>query len=92
MSNPEKRDFKKFVIMHILLLLCLTAANVFIQLFYFEESFLALFRAFLVLFVIFASKNSTILSAFIPLFSYKSQPTTPFTEIANIPVYFLNTS
>ena len=38
------------------------------------------------------SKNSINLSVFIPLFSYKSQPSTPFTEIANIPVYFLNTS
>ena len=32
------------------------------------------------------------ISAFIPLFSYKSHPTTPSIEIANIPVYFLNTS
>jgi hypothetical protein len=51
--------------MHILLLLCLTAANVFIQLFYFEESFLALFRAFLVLFVIFASAAATFYGLFV---------------------------
>ena len=38
------------------------------------------------------SKNSYNLSVFIPLFSYNSQPNTPFVEIANIPVYFLNTS
>jgi hypothetical protein len=38
------------------------------------------------------SKNSINLSVFIPPFSYKSQFTTPFTEIANTPVYFLNTS
>ena len=37
-------------------------------------------------------KNSTNLSVFIPPFSYKSHPSIPFTEIANIPVYFLNTS
>jgi hypothetical protein len=37
-------------------------------------------------------KNSYNLSAFIPRFSYNSQPKTPFVEIANIPVYFLNTS
>jgi hypothetical protein len=38
------------------------------------------------------SKKSINLSVFIPPFSYKSQCITPFTEIANIPVYFLNTS
>jgi len=45
----------------------------------------------LYLFVIYVSKNSYNLSAFIPLFSYNCQPKTPFVEIANIPVYFLNT-
>jgi hypothetical protein len=38
------------------------------------------------------SKNLINLSVFIPPFSYKSQFTTPFTEIANTSVYFLNTS
>ena len=38
------------------------------------------------------SKNSINLSVFIPPFSYKSQFTTPLAEIANTPVYFLNTS
>ncbi len=36
------------------------------------------------------SKKSYNLSVFIPLFSYNSQPKTPFVEIANIPVYFLS--
>jgi hypothetical protein len=44
------------------------------------------------LLVIFCSKKSINLSVFIPPFSYKSQSTTPSTLIANIPVYFLNTS
>jgi len=42
--------------------------------------------------VIFASKKSANLSLSIPPLSYKCQPNTPSLEIANIPVYFLNTS
>jgi hypothetical protein len=41
--------------------------------------------------VIFASKKSANLSLSIPPLSYKCQPKTPSLEIANIPVYFLNT-
>lgn len=40
----------------------------------------------------FFSKNIFNLSLFIPLFSYKVQPKTPLCPIANIAVYFLNTS
>ena len=53
---------------------------------------LYIFNLFLYLFVICVYKKSYNLSVFIPLFSYNSQPKTPFVEIANILVYFLNTS
>ncbi len=65
MSAPEKRDFRKFVTMHIALLLCLTAANAFIHLVYWEEPILALFRGFLVLFVVFASAAATFYGLFV---------------------------
>ena len=38
------------------------------------------------------SKNSYNLILSIPPLPYKSHPKTPFADIANIPVYFLNTS